>query len=96
VRFFAGFCLVANGAYIGVGALDPVGDAAVMLRHGSPAWSLATFGAVAVAAGLGLWHRQGPHFGLGPAQGRVDPAAAYACLAVLVLLVVLGLAIDGE
>src|SRR5262245_22804548 len=26
VRFLAGFCLVANGAYIGVGAFDPVGD----------------------------------------------------------------------
>src|SRR5258707_10264948 len=27
LRFFAGFCLIANGAYIGVGELDRIGDA---------------------------------------------------------------------
>src|SRR5437762_5721447 len=26
VRFFAGFCLIANGAYIGAGSFDGVGD----------------------------------------------------------------------
>jgi hypothetical protein len=59
-RFFAGFCLVANGAYIAGGSFDEGGDAGVMLRHGSPAWSLWAFGAAAVPAGLALWHRQGP------------------------------------
>jgi hypothetical protein len=95
-RFFAGACLVGNGAYIAGGAFDGVGDAGVMLRHGSPAWSLVAFGVVAVPAGLWLWHRQGPHFGLGPARGRVSGAAAYGCLAALVLLITLGLAVDGE
>jgi hypothetical protein len=96
LRFFAGSCLIANGAYIGVGAFDPVGDAAVMLQHGSPAWCLLAFGTVTVPAGLWLWHRQGPHFGMGPARGRVSPAAAYACLTVLLLLIALGLVVDGE
>jgi hypothetical protein len=73
-----------------------VGDAGVMLRHGSPAWSLAAFGVAALPAGLWLWHRQGPHFGLGPAQGRVSVAAAYGCLAALVLLVALGVVVDGQ
>jgi hypothetical protein len=95
-RFFAGFCLVANGAYIAVGSLDRVGDAGVMLRHGSPAWWLWAFGAVAVPAGLWLWHRQGPHFGLGSVGGKVSPAAAYGCLAVLLALLTLGLVVDGE
>src|SRR5215475_1853239 len=27
LRFFAGFCLIANGAYLGVGSFDNVGDA---------------------------------------------------------------------
>ena len=35
-RFFAGFCCIANGAYIGVGSFDGIGDAGEMLRHGSP------------------------------------------------------------
>ena len=33
-RFFAGFCLVANGAYISMGSFDPVGDCGEMLRTG--------------------------------------------------------------
>src|SRR5262245_333403 len=35
LRFFAGFCLLANGLYIGVGSFDQVGDCGEMLRHGS-------------------------------------------------------------
>jgi hypothetical protein len=95
-RFFAGFCLVANGAYIAGGAFDRVGDAGEMLRHGSPPWSLLAFGIVTVPAGLWLWHRQGPYFGLGPASGKVNPIAAYGCFAVLLALIALGLMVDGE
>jgi hypothetical protein len=94
LRFFAGSCLVANGGYIAAGGIDEVGDAGEMLRHGSPLWSLLLFGAVTVPAGFWLWHRQGPHFGLGPAKGKVSLVAAYGCLAVLLLLVV-GLVVDG-
>lgn len=36
LRFFAGFCLVANGAHLGVGAFDGVGDAGDLLRSGAP------------------------------------------------------------
>jgi hypothetical protein len=95
-RFFAGFCLIANGAYIAGGSFDRIGDAGVMLRHGSPAWLLWAFGVVTVPAGLWLWHGLGPHFGLGPARGRVSLAAAYTCLAALGALVVLGIVVDGE
>jgi hypothetical protein len=96
LRFFAGFCLVANGTYIAGGSFDRIGDAGVMLRHGSSPWWLWTFGAATVPAGLWLWHRQGPHFGLGPARGKVSAAAAYACLTTLLALIVLGLAVDGQ
>jgi hypothetical protein len=96
LRFFAGFCLLANGAYIGVGAFDQVGDAGVMRQHGSPLWVLLLFGAMTAPPGLWLWHRQGPHFGMGPAKGQVSPGAAYGCLAALVILIAIGLAIGGE
>src|SRR5262245_59144782 len=33
LRFFAGFCLIANGAYLAVGSVDGIGDAGEMLRH---------------------------------------------------------------
>jgi len=81
LRFFAGFC---------------VGDCGEMLRHGSSLWSLWLFGAVTMPAGLWLWHRQGPHFGLGAAEGQVNPAVAYASLVACAALLILGLVIDGE
>src|SRR5262249_31564546 len=89
LRFFAGFCLIANGAYIGVGAFDRIGDAGEMRRLGSPLWLLLLFGAVTVAAGLRFWHRLGPHFGLGSAHGEVNARAAYGTsLGLLAFLLV--------
>ncbi len=96
LRFFAGFCLVANGAYIAFGSFDAIGDCGEMLRHGCAAWQLWLFGAATMPAGLWLWHGQGPHFGLGRAQGRVSRGAAWAALAACLLLLVLGLAVGGE
>ena len=57
--FFAGFCLIANGAYIGFGAFDRVGDCKVMLQQGAPFWSLLLFGAISIPMGLLTWHRLG-------------------------------------
>ena len=95
LRFFAGFCLVANGAYIAAGSLVPVGDAETMLRHGSPSWWLWAFGAATVPAGFWLWHRQGQHFGLGSEAREVHAVSAYACLMALLALAALGLVVDG-
>ncbi len=95
-RFFAGFCLIANGAYIGAGSFDEIGDCGDMLRHGSPLWWLWLFGVLAMASGLALWHRLGPQFGLGPAKGRVNIWAAYSNLAVAVMLAGLGFVFGGE
>jgi hypothetical protein len=64
-RTFAGFCLIANGAYIGLGPWMTAGDGHDLLRHGAPAWTLVAFGVAALAAGLLLWHR---------ASLRTDPA----------------------
>jgi hypothetical protein len=95
LRFFAGFCLLANGLYIGLGSFDRVGDCGEMLRHGSEAWQLWLFGAVAAPVGLWLWHRQGPHFGLGSANGQVSRGAAYGSLVACLALLVLGFAVGG-
>jgi hypothetical protein len=64
-RFFAGFCLIANGAYLGAAVVRPVGDAADLIRLGTPAWVLGLGGATAIACGLWVWNGLGPHFGLG-------------------------------
>ena len=86
LRFFAGFCSIANGAYIGVGSIERIADAGDMLRHGSQTWHLWLFGAVTIPLGLLLWHRLGPYFGLGKARGQVSRGAAIACLVLLVLV----------
>jgi hypothetical protein len=96
LRFFAGFCLLANGLYIGAGSFDQVGDCGEMLRHGSATWQLWLFGALTAPFGLWLWHRQGLYFGLGPAKGKVRPSVAYACLVTCVGLIVVGFVVGGR
>jgi hypothetical protein len=87
-RFFAGFCLVANGIYIGIGHMLADGaDPDVMMENGSPRWLLILFGAVAFPAGLYLWHRQGHYFGLGVAKGRGEPRMAFVTLSLFLCLV---------
>jgi len=95
LRFFAGFCLVANGLYIGLGSFGRVGDCGEMLRQGASAWQLWLFGSTAVPAGIWLWHGQGKHFGLGPQADRVRPAVAYGSLVVCLALVANGLIFSG-
>jgi hypothetical protein len=62
LRFFAGFCLIANGAYIAFGSFQRIGDCGEMLRTGSPTWILWLFGAVTIPAGLMLWNQCRSYF----------------------------------
>lgn len=94
VQFFAGFCLVANGAYLGVGSLNRVGDAGDLLRHGTPIALLWLFGLITIAIGFWLWNGLGPHFGLGSGRGQINRRAAYVALVLLVMLVSLELALS--
>jgi hypothetical protein len=96
LRFFAGFCLIANGAYIAFGSFDRAGDCETMLQNGSALWQLWLFGLVTVPLGLLLWHRQGPHFGLASAKGNVSVGVAYVSLLVCGLLFTLGFLVDGQ
>jgi len=93
-RFFAGFCLITNGAYIAMGSFHTAMDAGDMLRHGSPQWTLLLLGALTIPAGLCLWHKIGPHFGLGSARGKVNRSAvvvsASLCAAIVVIEAVFG------
>ena len=55
-QFFAGFCLIANGVYIGIGSFDGIGDAGDLMNHGSPISCLWLFGLLSVPFGLFLWN----------------------------------------
>lgn len=86
-RFFAGLCLIANGAYIGAGAWRPVGDAADILRLQPHVFPLVLFGLAAVGSGLKLWHGMGARFGLGVEGRPVCRRDAVACVLLAILLV---------
>lgn len=63
-RFFAGFCCVANGAYLGIGSFDSIGDAGDLLKHECPIGYLWLFGVAMIPVGFALWNDLGPAFGL--------------------------------
>ena len=53
--FFAGFCLIANGAYLAGGAVyggNTLDDGAVILNHGGKLWQLLLFALATIPAGL--------------------------------------------
>lgn len=85
-RFFAGFCLIANGAYIGAGAWEGIGDAGVMLQTGSPLWVLWIFGAASIAFGFLIWHGLGASFGLGPEAKQVSLTTTLLMLVLCVFV----------
>jgi hypothetical protein len=87
LRFFAGFCSIANGAYVGFGALTHDGDGGDMIRSGSPVAALITFALVAVPVGLAAWHRLGAQFGVGDGARPIGWHTALASLAVLFTVV---------
>lgn len=93
LRFFAGFCLVGNGLYIGVGSFDHVGDCHEMLRHGSAMWELWLFGALTTPIGFWLWHGLGSRFGLGAAAQPVSPRVAWGSFFVCLAFIAVGLSI---
>jgi hypothetical protein len=89
LRFFAGFCPIANGAYVGYGSFDGIGDAGELLRHGAPLWSLWLFGAATIVAGFGLWHQLGPWLGWHPSLPRPTWRYVIGLWLVLALVVLL-------
>ncbi len=96
LRFFAGFCLIANGAYLAVGSFDGIGDAGDLLKYGSPIWLLWLFGAVTISAGLRLWHGLGQSFGLGPQSTAVRWPAALIVAGVLLATVTVEALLSGR
>lgn len=98
--FFAGFCLIANGAYLAGGAFyggNTLDDGAVILNNGGALWQLLLFGLVTVSAGLWMLNGLGKHFGLGKDQTtrQVDRTAAIGTAIALLSVVVIEIVIAG-
>jgi hypothetical protein len=88
--WFAGFCLITNGAYLAGGLIFPGGedDAGTIFLHGGTLWQLLLFSFCTVPLGLWIWNGLGVHFGLGAAQGKIDRRAAIGMTAALILIVI--------
>ncbi len=89
--WFAGFCLIANGAYLlgGIFFVGGADDGGAILHNGGARWQLAAFGVLATAAGLYCWNGLGPYFGFGASRGRVDRKAALGTAVALACVIAL-------
>jgi hypothetical protein len=83
-RFFAGFCLIANGVYLVSAVAKPVGDADDLIGLGVPRAVLVIIGVSLAAAGLCLWHGLATH--LGPRAEPNRPALAATLIALGLLI----------
>lgn len=72
-RFFTGFCLIANGAYLGSAAFAAYGDAKGLLQHEVSIFWLLAFAVITIPTGFYLWNGQGRYFGLGKHANQVTP-----------------------
>ena len=88
LKFFSGFCFIANGAYLGIGVLDRIGDADEILKAGSPPSVLIAFGTVACVSGILIWHQMGSPTVMFRSGREFDPWLVKGLVATLVLVVV--------
>ena len=86
--FFAGFCLVANGAYIGIGSIELVGDCVEMHRAGTPFWLMVFYGTISFVAGLLTWHLLGSPGSYFTRKNQINGRIAVSCLFVACLSVI--------
>lgn len=84
--FFAGFCLIANGAYLLFGTPDHVGDCGEMLRTGTPASVIYAAGGIAVLIGFWCWHRLGSPLAFlkSPQRSFGETAAIFAATLLVI------------
>ena len=92
----AGFCLIANGGYIGVGAIEPIGDAGELVAHGMPRWTLGAFGLIALTSGFWVWHRASPRLGFGGVSAEISARHAYLALTAAVAVTAIGFALGDR
>jgi len=94
-RFFAGFCLMANGAYIGFGWSDVGGDASDLRAMGESEILMTVIGTLACLIGLALWNRLASQFGYGKNAKVVQSRVAIGTCATFIALLAIGWTISN-
>lgn len=95
-KFYAGFCLAANGAYIAIGSFEGIGDCGVMLATGASQWSLVVFGAATVPLGIFVWHKIGSLGEFLEQPSLVTQRLAYTTTVALVVLIAIELLLSSR
>ena len=93
LRFFAGFCLLANGAYIGLGWIESIGDAGDLVRSGESKILMTVGGIAALVAGLVMWNGLLGEFGFGKKSKAVSQHLPIGVLVLLIIFVLVGIAL---
>lgn len=92
-QFFAVFCLLVNGLYIGLGWTQRVGDAGDMLCLGSEPWQLSMFGIACLIAificGRGLEQRLRPRLAAAQTSGQLTFALALMLMITVLAMLLL-------
>lgn len=94
-RFFAGFCLIANGAYLGSGVWEPVGDAFDLVQASTPRWQLGLFGAITLPCGIWYWDGLQHKLGIGSSAEQTSWQRFFIIAALLTLLIMFELIYDS-
>ena len=81
---FAGFCCLANGAYICFGSFWRFGDCGDLIFNGASIWMLWLFGIAALALGGWTWHRLGSRIGVPEGVRTIDVVLAATMASLLV------------
>ena len=88
--FFAGFCCVANGAYLLFGIIDHVGDCGTMVSLGCGKAVIGTYGFTTLLIGLTIWHQLGSPTQLLKNSDWCSAASVSVVLGCLLILTLIG------
>lgn len=91
LKFFAGFCLVGNGAYLLFGLPGRVGDCGTMLNCGTNPTVMISYGFVSITAGFWLWHQFGSPRRLFSEQFTIRSSLAISTMGMLFVVVTIEL-----
>ncbi len=89
-KFFAGFCLIANGIYIGYGWLEEGGDASDLHALGESGLMMTIAGTITAVIGLALWSHVREEFGFGKETREVSVRLVIGTAALFVALLIVG------
>jgi hypothetical protein len=84
---FAGFCLIANGVYMGSGLITPDGDTWDIIFFGGQPWTLGLFALCTIPTGLYAWHRVSADFGFSGGNGVYNRKHAVVSIVLFIFIV---------